>query len=411
MPQWRKNLYILFVIQILSTAGFSLVFPFLPLYVNELGIRSGGSIEFWSGLVFSSQALTMMLSAPVWGVVADRYGRKPMLIRASIGGAVTILAMGFAQSAEQLVVLRTIQGLVTGTIAASNALVAASTPKERSGEALGLLQMGSWIGIAVGPLLGGVIGDAMGFRESFWITGGMLAVASLGVIFGVKEEFTPKPRSERTGMFRSYGTLLRAPDMGSLYTAGFLHSLGRALIFPVAALFVVELMHSDGNVATVTGIMMGAYAFVGSASGAWLGRLGDRIGHVRVLLAGMVIGVIFYLPQPFVSTAWQLVVLQALAGLSTGAVVPSLGALMNLRTMAGAQGATYGLDNSIQSGARMIAPMVAAGVAIWFGVRGVFGMAAVIYAISAFVVLHIWRNVEAHNAPAILEPIPGTTGD
>nr|HRJ43522.1 MFS transporter [Caldilineaceae bacterium] len=125
LPQWRRNLYILFAVQIFSTAGFSLVFPFLPLYVKELGVASVGSIEFWSGLVFSSQAVTMMFTAPIWGTIADRYGRKPMLIRASLGGAIIVAAMGFAQNAEQLVLLRTIQGLVSGVIAASNALVAA----------------------------------------------------------------------------------------------------------------------------------------------------------------------------------------------------------------------------------------------------------------------------------------------
>lgn len=410
MPQWRKNLYILFAVQLLSTAGFSLVFPFLPLYVKEVGIRSGGSIEFWSGLVFASQALTMMLSAPIWGVIADRYGRKPMLVRASLGGAITIALMGFAQSAEQLVVIRIIQGLVTGTMAASNALVASTTPKDRSGESLGLLQMGSWVGIAVGPLIGGVIGDNIGFRESFWITGVLLALAALAVMIGVKENFQPKQRSQRQSMVSSYGNLLRAPDMASLYSASFLHSLGRSVIFPVAALFMVELMHGEGNVATMTGIMMGAYAFVGSASAAWLGRLGDCIGHGKVLLGGMVIGVLFYLPQPFVTSAWQLVLLQAFSGFSTGAIIPTLGALMNLRTPEGGQGATYGLDNSIQSGARMIAPLLGAGIAAWFGIRGVFASAALIYAISTLAGLHIWRRGEAQ-AKATPAPVPSTTGD
>jgi MFS transporter, DHA1 family, multidrug resistance protein len=401
MPQWRRNLYILFVIQLLSTAGFSLVFPFLPLYVKELGVRSAGSIELWSGLVFSSQALTMMLSAPIWGIVADRYGRKPMLVRASLGGAITILAMGFAQSAEQLTLLRVIQGLVTGTMAASNALVAASTPKQRTGEALGLLQMGTWIGIALGPLIGGIIGDNIGYRESFWITGALLLIASIAVIFGVQEDFKPKPRDRNKGVFSSYGMLLRAPDMASLYSIGFLHSLGRAVIFPIAALFVAELLHSDRYVGTVTGLMMSVYAFVGSASASSLGKLGDRIGHTTVLFGGMLLALIFYLPQPFVTSAWQLVVLQALTGFSTGAIVPSLGALMNLRTPEGDQGATYGLDNSIQSSARMIAPLLGATVAIWFGARGVFGVAVIIFAVAAVVGWQVWRRCTVGEKAAI----------
>ncbi len=212
LPQWRRNLYILFAVQILSTAGFSLVFPFLPLYVKELGVSTVGSIEFWSGLVFSSQAVTMMFTAPIWGTIADRYGRKPMLIRASLGGAILVGAMGFAQNAEQLVLLRTLQGLVSGVIAASNALVAASTPPEKSGEALGLMQTGTWVGVAVGPLVGGILGDAFGFRESFWITGAMLGLAAFAVIVWVREDFTPLARKDRPGFFSSYRKLIHIPE-------------------------------------------------------------------------------------------------------------------------------------------------------------------------------------------------------
>lgn len=128
MPTWRRNLYVLTAVQLLSTAGFSLVFPFMPLYVQEVGIATRGSVAFWSGLAFSSQAFTMMLAAPVWGAYADRYGRKVMLVRATFGGAILLVMMGLVQNAEQLVILRTIQGFVTGVVPAANALVAASTP-------------------------------------------------------------------------------------------------------------------------------------------------------------------------------------------------------------------------------------------------------------------------------------------
>jgi DHA1 family multidrug resistance protein-like MFS transporter len=266
------------------------------------------------------------------------------------------------------------------------------------------------VGIAIGPILGGVIGDQIGFRESFWITAVLLGVAGIAVIVGVHEEFTPQPRAQRRSMVSSYGALLHAPDMASLYSASFLHSLGRSVIFPVAALFMIELMHSDGHVATMTGIMMGSYAFVGSVSATWMGRLGDRIGHSRVLFGGMLFAVLCYLPQPFVTTAWQLVVLQAITGLSMGAFVPSLGALMNLRTPQGSQGATYGLDNSVQSAARMIAPLLGAGIAVWFGARGVFGMAAMIYVVAAFVGLHIWRAGVAKETSASAQPVP-SNGD
>lgn len=404
MPRWKRTVYILFAVQMISTAGFSLVFPFLPLYVKELGVASGGSIEFWAGLVFSSQAVTMMISAPLWGSVADRFGRKPMLVRASLGGAILIGAMGFVQNAEQLVLLRTVQGLVTGVMAAASALVAATAPRDHSGEALGLLRMGSWIGIAVGPLVGGVLGDAFGFRESFWITGAMLALAGFAVIFWVHEDFQPQPRQERTNLWGEYKRLFTAPDMAALYSSSFLFSLGRSVILPVAALFVMQLMGPESPVATTTGILMGASALFGSLSTVWMGKLGDRIGHSRVLFIGALAAVLLYAPQAFVTAAWQLVILQALTGFASGAMVPAIGALMNLRTPNGSQGATYGLDSSINSAARMVAPMLGAGVAVWFGFRGVFALAALIYVFSAAVALHLWRRetalaLDAHRLP------------
>lgn len=408
MAKWRRNLYVLFAVQMLSVAGFSLVFPFLPLYVAELGVATRGSVAFWSGLVFSSQAVTMMISSPLWGVVADRYGRKLMLVRASLGGALLVALMGFAQSAEQLVMIRTAQGFVTGVVSATSALVAASTPREKSGEALGLIQTGTWVGVAVGPLIGGVIGDAFGFRASFWLTGALLALAGIATIFLVEEEFTPPPPKERIGIWDSYRTLLKAPDMAALYSASFLQSLGRSVTLPIAALFFMALLPSGEGAATVTGLSMGAKAAIGSLSAVYLGRLSDRIGHEKVLLAGSIFAVAVYLPQPFVTNAWQLVFWQALTGLSAGAILPATGALLNLRTPKGAQGTTFGLGNSVNSAGRMVAPMLGAAVAVWFGMRGVFGVTAVVYGGLALVALHVWRK---NSEPAAVGALPRTAGD
>ncbi|MFP4437267.1 MAG: MFS transporter, partial [Chloroflexaceae bacterium] len=164
MPRWKQTLWIMFFAQFVSATGFSLIFPFLPLYVQSLGTETGISIEFWAGMVFSSQAITMMIASPIWGALADRHGRKLMAARAMFGGSLIILLMAFARSAEELVLLRTVQGLITGTIPAANALVAAVAPRERLGYAMGMLQVGFRSGIAAGPLIGGVLADTFGFR-------------------------------------------------------------------------------------------------------------------------------------------------------------------------------------------------------------------------------------------------------
>lgn len=398
IPQWRRNLYVLFGVQLLSTAGFSLVFPFLPLYVKELGVATVGSLEFWSGMVFSMQALTMMLSSPIWGVVADRHGRKPMLLRATLGGAVLIALMGFAQNAEQLVLLRTIQGAVTGVISSVNALVASTAPKEKMGSSLGLLMFARWGGVALGPVVGGILGDAFGFRESFWITGIILAIAGICVWLWVHEEFTPVEKAKQPSLIGSYRMLLAAPGMLGLYTLAFLRSLGQMMIYPVAALFMIELMGTASGAATASGLMIGAVAGASAISSVYLGQLGDRIGHERILIASAVSAVLFYLPQPFVTAPWQLIILQGLTGFAAGGLLAPMAALMNLWTPPNTQGATYALDNSVAAAGRSISPMVAVGVMTWVGVRGVFGITALVYAVIAAQVLWMAQGMRERRA-------------
>jgi MFS transporter, DHA1 family, multidrug resistance protein len=402
MPAWRRNLYVIFAVQLLSTAGFSLVFPFLPLYVKEVGIATHGSIEFWAGLVFSVQAITMMVTSPIWGAVADRSGRKRMLERATFGAAITLALMGFVQNAEQLVVLRAIQGMVSGVVSAANALVAANTPKEHSGEALGLLQMGRWVGVAGGPILGGVLGDMFGFRESFWITAILLALAGLASNLWVKEDFKPAIVQARPGFWQSYRTLFTSPGMAGLYSLTFLRSLGNTITLPIASLFIVSLTGAETGAASITGIVIGSAAFASAVSAAWLGRLGDRIGHNRILILAAMLAALLYLPQAFVTTAWQLAILQALSGFAVGGLMPATAALMNLWAPVGNQGATYGLDNSVQAAARAVAPMLGATIALWLGMRGVFAGAALVYVVIAFVAWRVVVRAEARQMTSLL---------
>jgi DHA1 family multidrug resistance protein-like MFS transporter len=411
VPAWRRNLYVVFVVQFLSTAGFSLVFPFLPLYVKEIGIATSGSIEFWAGLVFASQAVTMMIAAPIWGTISDRYGRKRMLERATLGGAILLMLMGFAQNAEQLVLLRTIQGLVSGVIAAANALVAASTPREHSGEAMGLLQTSRWVGVAGGPIAGGLLGDAFGFRECFWITSALLGVAGVAAMIWVREEFTPVARDRRASFWGSYRTLLRAPGMSGLYSLTFLRSLGATLTIPIASLFVVSLMGTETGAAWMTGLVQGATAFSSALSASWFGRMGDRHGHTRILIGSAIGAALLYVPQALVSAAWQLVVLQALSGIAIGGMMPATAALMNLWSPRGNHGATYGLDNSIQASARAVAPMAGAGIALWLGMRGVYAGASVVYVLIALVAWRVARDTRAGAYRAAKSTTQAAPGD
>ena len=276
---WQRTLYIMLIAQVITAIGFSSMFPFLPLYVDSLGTETNLSIEALAGLVYSAHAFAMMIASPFWGAVADRYGRKLMVERAMFGGSLILLMMAFVTSAEQLVVLRTIQGLITGTIAAGNALVASTVPRERTGYAMGLMQVGLGAGVALGPLIGGLIADTVGYSATFFVTAGLLFAAGILVFFGVKEDFTPSANHQRAGLrnlFSEWSLILSAPGIKSTYGMRFLSQLGRMIILPIAPLFIQTLTVTSARLNTFTGLVIGVSSATTTLSAVFLGPLGDR---------------------------------------------------------------------------------------------------------------------------------------
>src|SRR5665648_867691 len=170
MEIWKKNLYVIFFAQMIVITGMTFVIPFLPFYVKELGISNIEQAARWSGWLMGAPALSMIIVSPFWGSLADRVGRKPMIERAIFGGAISIFMMGLATNVYQLLIIRIIQGLLTGSIAACTALVSASSPSRKMGFSLGLLQTGFFLGNFLGPLLGGFSADILGFRNLFRFT-------------------------------------------------------------------------------------------------------------------------------------------------------------------------------------------------------------------------------------------------
>lgn len=378
---WKRTLYIVFFAQIVAAAGFLVTVPFLPLYVEELGTNTHLSTEFLAGLVYSAQAFTMAVASPIWGALADRHGRKLMVERAMFGGAVVLLLMGFVQSAEQLVLLRAVQGLITGTVGASNALVAAATPREHTGYAMGLLQVGLGIGVAVGPLMGGVIADAAGYAAAFYVTAALLFIAGVLVWWGVEEHFEPPEalKAEAKSFVAEWRHVLSSPGIPPTYGLRFMVQLGQMMVFPIAPLFILTLLPETGRINTFTGLVAGSAALTTTISAVYLGRLGDRVGQRRILVASALLAALFYLPQSLVTAGWQYLLLQALVGACMGGLIPAISALLARYSEAGEEGAVYGLDYSITSAARAVAPLLGAAVAARYGLRATFVATALIF--------------------------------
>src|SRR5215211_5502230 len=181
----RASFIVLLVSQLAATMGFTFVLPFIPIYVQALGVEDAGSAAAWAGVINSSTAVTMALAAPLWGRLGDRVGLKPMLLRATVAGS---LVVGLVGSPWQLLALKTLQGCLTGTVAAATVLVSATAPPERAGERLGILQMVIFIAAAAGPFFGGAFADLVGIRASFGVTAALLATSAVLISVWVKEE-------------------------------------------------------------------------------------------------------------------------------------------------------------------------------------------------------------------------------
>ncbi len=393
---WKVTLAIVLMSQVFSAMGFSMIFPFLPLYIQSLDSSMGLSTEFLAGMVVASQGFTMMIASPLWGIVADRYGRKKMAQRAMLGGSVILAMMGFVGTAEQLILIRAIQGVITGTNSANNALVAAATPRERVGFAMGMLQVGQWGGIAVGPLIGGVLADAFGYRIPFLITASFLFMAGLVITFGIHENFVPPKNPTKfsvRAIFGEWKHIVQTSGVGLVYGMRFLSSLARSTLIPIAPLFVVTLIvDGDASINTYAGLVLAVSSATSTFGAVYLGNLGDKITHRKILIGASIVAAILYIPQIFVADVWQLLILQGLAGLAAGGLVAAPSALLARYTSSGEVGAVYGLDNSIVSGARSVAPILGAMVAIWFGMRGVFALSALVFAVMGFI---SWRYLPA----------------
>lgn len=369
----------------MTAVGFSSIFPFLPLYVGSLGSSTGLSVELLAGLVYSAQALTMMIASPIWGALADRFGRKIMVERSMFGGAVLLFLMAFVQSAEQLVMLRAVQGLVTGTMAASSALIAASIPRRKIGFAMGMLQVAIGLGIAVGPLIGGAVADFYGYQASFIITSGLMVLSGTLVLIGVREDFNPPDRAAgiRSSMLADWKKVLGTQGIPTTFGMRFLSQVGRMMINPILPLFLLSIMPGNERLNTFNGLVIGAGSAATTLSAVFLGRWGDRLGHRKVLIPSAFAAGVLYASMALVISGWQLLSLQVLVGIAMGGIMPIISALLANFSISGEEGAVYGLDHSISAGGRAVAPLLGAVIAAVFSTRATFFACGLIFFFSA----------------------------
>lgn len=217
MKFWQKNLYSLWFAQFIAALGLNLVGPFLPFYLRDLGIEDDKSLKIWSGVAYAAPFVVSAFMQPLWGILGDRLGRKPMIVRAMLGLSLANILMGFAQSAPQFVFFRLFQGFLSGFIAPSLALMASSTPAEKIGYALGTLQTALISSLIMGPMIGGVFMHLTGLRPIFFATGFLCLAGAIIVSLYVREEFAPVNGSGKVQLKNNFYHIFRSSELRSMF--------------------------------------------------------------------------------------------------------------------------------------------------------------------------------------------------
>ena len=391
-PHWRRNLAVCVVGSFTTIVAMTLLLPFLPLYVAQLGERDPAAVVEWSGVAYGATFFTAALCAPLWGRLADRYGRKPMLIRASLGMAVAMSLIGMATTVWQLVALRLLAGFLGGYASGSSVLVATQTPKARTGWALGVLSSGVMAGSLAGPLIGGALPPVIGIRATFWLAGASIFVVFLATTFLIKET---RPPARAPGDAKPAGAWSLVPDkrpIVAMLQVGALLMLATMSIEPIITVYVQQLVSDPARVTWVAGLVMSAAALGSILSASRLGKLGDRIGHWPVLAGGLVVAALLLIPQAFVTTAWQLVALRFLMGLALGGLMPCVTSLIRHHAPARATGMLLGYATSSQYVGQVAGPLIGGFIGGHLGMRPVFLGTSLLLAAGAALT---WRAARA----------------
>jgi len=389
MSDWHRSFKAIWIAEFIAIAGFATTTPIIPFYLQDLGL-GGASLNFWNGFTQTGASLAMALMAPIWGSLADSYGRKPMLLRAMLGGAVLIGLMSLTTAPWQVALLRTVQGGLTGTVAAATVLTASIVPPAEVGYRLGLMQMAIYLGNSVGPLFGGVVGDQAGYRINFLVTGVLLLSSALIIMRFVREDFTPAPRSGSIlrNAVPDFSPIVQVPALAALLAVVFMVQFANSVAVPMLPLFVQSLSRGAERAGSMSGLIIAASSGAGALAAATIGKVSGRFGYGRTLLFCLGGAFLFYLPQGFVSTPWQLLALRLGSGVCLGGTMPSVNALIATLCARERQGSTFGLSASISSTGMALGPAVGAVVATAAGYPSVFfvttAILGVVGAVTAF---------------------------
>ncbi|HEQ9097444.1 TPA: multidrug efflux MFS transporter [Streptococcus pyogenes] len=387
---WRQNLKVAWLGNFFTGASFSLVMPFMALYVENLGTPTE-LVEYYAGLAVAVTALASALFTPVWGKLADRYGRKPMMLRASFVMTFTMGGLAIIPNVFWLLILRLLTGVFAGYVPNATALIASQAPKEESGYALGTLATGVTAGALIGPLLGGILAELLGIRQVFLLVGVILFLCSLMTAVYVKEEFKPIRRFEMIPTKVILKQVKSPQIMLGLFVTSMIIQISAQSVAPILSLYIRHLGQTH-NLMFTSGLVVSAMGFSSLFSSSYLGKLGDRFGNHRLLLAALCYSFIMYFSSALAQTSFQLGVLRFAYGFGVGALMPSINSLLTKLTPKEGISRVFAYNQMSSNLGQVIGPFIGSNVAVVLGYRSVFYVTSLIVFVNLIWSLIIFRK-------------------
>lgn len=380
MQQWKKNLYVLWVGTFIAGASFSLVSPFLPKLLEEVGVAA--NLELWSGMAFSVSFVMSAIMSPIWGAMADKYGRKVMIIRSGIGIGLTYIGMAYAVNAWQVLGLRAMNGFLSGFIPSAIALVATNTPDEKLGSSLGLLQTGSAFGSIMGPLLGGLLSHYFGIKDTLLIAGLTLFVASLVVLAGVHEILKPD-RTKKTNIINDFRIAAGNRSLMLMLCTVMLYQSAVMILQPVLPIYIEQLTNG-GDASLATGMIFSVAGLATVLAAPYWGKRGERDGYRKVLLLGIVGAGVLSIPHAFTNNLVVLGGLRFAFGLFLASMMPASNALIAKAVPGDFRGRAFGISTSFSQTGAVIGPLLGGFIGGIWNIKLVFLVTAAMLLATAW---------------------------
>ena len=372
----KRNLYVIWAALFVTMVGMSMVVPFLPLYIRELGVTEQSAVERWSGFAFAGPFILSFFITPVWGMLGDKYGKKPMVVRAVIGLAVSQFLVGMSQNVYQLFIFRLFQGAASGFIPASLALVSSTSPKEKSGYNIGILQMAISSGTIIGPLIGGIIADITSHRLVFFITGSVCLISGLLVIFLVRENKTAPEKS--ISVFNNLKYSFSSKTLAVILFSITVTQISISITQPGFTLFIESLLENKSYLSTISGVLYGVTGIATAVSSPLWGKLNDRKGVNRNLFIAMSAAVFALVLHSFSYSYFMLIPLRILLGLCIGGMIPVFYSVISNNSPDERKGGIMGVASSFTILGNMLGPLLYSAVIPVLGLRYVFLLAGLL---------------------------------